>query len=320
MTYNMDSSAEGRTVPSVVPDGLSVKAGEIPRTVTAVLDWETVVGRPILLAACARSSGGSIFRAVLKVLDERFSIEDFRSGAPYTSAVKYRHDGSDADAEVALFCNGSSQDAIIKRTKAGAYLTSVSGSDYDAKADLLAVVGSDLWRVTGSYKLEKLIIGNDSGVDANWGPTEIPVGTPDYPVHTVLSLGGSPWPLKGDGLYRYNPAPSAAEFQNVTPWVNAHPDNGKGGVVDGRGRLYYPTVDGHVLVVSFGRQSQQAPLRFNTFDRNTPWGRATAMTAGPEHVYLALEPGSTRTQQLGLTVKTYDDSAGAYTDHTSLVT
>ncbi len=321
-TYNFDFQADGRAVPSVVPAGLSITAGDIPRRVTAVLDWETPTGRPILLAACAKSSGGSIFRAVLKIQDETFSVEDFRSGQPYTSAVKYRHDGSDADAEVALFCNGSSEDAIIVRKKNGGYVTTdpSSATDYDAKADVLAVVGTDLWRVIDVYKLEKLTINTNPGVEANWFGTRTPVGTPDYPVHTVLSLGGSPWCLKGDGLYRYNPAPSAPFFEPVTPWVNAHPDNGKGGVVDGRGRIYYPTVDGHVLVVSPGRQGQQAPLQFNTFDRNTPWGKATAMTAGPEQVFLVLEPGSTKTQQLGLTVKTFDGGTSAFTDHTSVVT
>ncbi|KKL87925.1 hypothetical protein LCGC14_1929870, partial [marine sediment metagenome] len=47
-TYNFDAQVDGRFVPSIVPAGLSVTAGDIPRRITAVLDWETPTGRPLL--------------------------------------------------------------------------------------------------------------------------------------------------------------------------------------------------------------------------------------------------------------------------------
>jgi len=314
-TMNWCCGPYGTAAPAPVPTGLSVTAGDIPREITSVIDWESTMTRPFLLIVGAKVSGGTVYRAVAKIQDGAFSIENFQSGSPYTSGILYRHDGSDADEEAAFFCNGNAQDEIERRKKNGAYTS--DGID-DAKADILAIVGGDLWRAKG-YKLSQLTINTSPGTDANWG-TEIPVGRPTWPVNMILDLGGSPLVLKGDGVFRYNPAPSAAVFDPLTPFIDPHKDNGKGGGMDGRGRIYYPTADGHILVLSFGAQSQQGPLRKHTFNRDTPWGTISTIAAGPDHIYGAIDPGSVRNQQLGLTVKTYDDSASAYTDHTTVVT
>lgn len=315
-SMNWQCGPHGTAAPAPVPTGLGITAGDIPREITSVIEWESATTRPFMLMTGAKVSGGVVFRAVGKVQDGSFTIEDFQAGDPYTDAVLYRHDGSDIDAEAAFFCNGYTKDEIERRLKSGGYTS--DGID-DAKADLLAIVGSSLWRVLDGYKLQELTLDTSPGTDSNWG-TITPVGRPTWPINMVLDFFGSPLVFKGDGVFTYSDAPSDPHFKPRTPWIDPHKDNGKGGGMDGRGRAYYPTVDGHILVISLGRQSQQGPLRLHSFNRDTPWGPISSITAGPDHVYAAIDPGAIRTQQEGLAVKSYDNSAGAYTDHTSNVT
>ena len=308
-SINMDSRALGRTVPSVAPTGLGVTAGDIPREITAVVEWETPTGRPILLLAGGRISGGSVFRAVGKVEDEAFTIEDFQSGVPYVTGVLFRDAGA---TEMAYFANGDGENGMRTRTKAGGY------ADGTAEADVLSVVGSDIWRALG-YRISNIVRDTDPAASVSWN-FGIPTGRPTYPINTIMELGGSPMPMKGDGVFKYNPARSDATFGNLTAFVSPHKDNGKSSFMDGRGRIYYLTVDGDIIVMSFGSQSQQRPTRMMAIDRDTPFGRIGAMAADANHVYAAIDPGGVRTQQLGLTVKTFDSSKSSFTDHTSAVT
>lgn len=307
--FNWDCRALGRAVPAIHPTGI----GTQPSTakIAAAFEWRNTSNNPIILYATGIADGTS---RVAKIEDGAISTDnDQASGKQYTHGVLYRHNGSDADVEAAFFCQGAAGLAIIRRDKDGTYDTSG-----DAKADRLAVIGSDLWRVTGGYKLEKLTVDTSPITDSNWSGTQIPVGLPSFDINEVVDFGGSPFPLKGDGVFKYNAAPSSAVFENLTPFISPHPDNGKGGIVDGRGRIYYPTEDNGILVLTFGSQSQQRPTRFNTIDRDTPWGRITALAADAEYVYAATEPGSVRTQQLGLTVK--KDLNGSFTDYTTETT
>jgi hypothetical protein len=287
----------------------------IARGIGAAFEWEDSSNRPIILVAGAALVSGAIQRTVAKIQDGGFLIEDNQSGAAYTGGVLYRHDGSDADAAMAYFCNGDDQDFLRQRNKSGTY----SSTGHDIKADGLAVIGSDLWLWQG-YKIMKCTFNADPGLNASY-PTPIPVGRPSWPINEVHDLGGSPLTFKGDGVWRFNPNPSVAEFENMTPFVPAHKDNGKGGGVDGRGRVYYPTVDGQVLVLSFGFQTQQRPLLHRSVDRDSPFGAISAIAAGSEHIYAAIEPGSVRTQKgLDLKVKVYDASLSQYIDWTADVT
>lgn len=312
MTMNMDNRAEGRAVPAVVPTGLGIGATDIPRDIGAVFEWEKSDGTPIILVAGA-AIDTTIKRSVGRVEGGTFYVEDIQTGEGYTGGFLYRHDGDDPDTPAAFFCNGDDQDIIRRRNIDGTYST-----PDDAKADLLAVVGSHAWRTLG-YKIAKVRINTEVGTAAN-SPTQIPAGRSFYDINTVLELGGSPLLLKGDGVFRYNPAPSAATFQNMTSFVPAHKDNGKGGFTDGRGRVYFFTVDGDVLVISFGTQSQQRPTRFTRFNRDTPFGRIGEMVADANQVYATVDPGSRRTQQLGLTVKTFNAADSVYNDHTTALT
>ena len=313
MTMNMDNRAEGRAVPAVVPKGMGLRRSDIPREVGAAFEWETSAGVPFILIAGADVTAGSVKRAVSKLQDGEFTLEDSQSGAAYTGGFLYRHDGADADVAAAFFCNGDDQSAIRRRKIDASY-----ADPDDAKADLLAVVGSHAWRTEG-YKISKLTINTSPGTVANY-LVAIPAGRATYEINTVLELGGSPLLLKGDGVFKYNPAPSASTFQNMTSFVPADKDNGKGGFTDGRGRVYYFTVDGDVLVISFGTQSQQRPTRFTKFNRDTPFGRIGTMIADANHVYAAIEPGSVRTQELGIKMLLFDASEGTFSDVTAGVT
>lgn len=314
LTFNMDHR-DGVSAPSPVPTSISVTAGDIPRGVTAAFEWETETNRPFILTAGGRIEGTTVQHAVGKIQDGTFSIEDSRTGNPYTGAVLYRHDGTDVDAEMAFFCNGDDQDAVRPRNKAGGYPAPATG---DAKADLLEVVGSYLWR-TANAVARLLTRDTDPTTDANF-PTPVRAGKPSFTINRIVELGGSPVLLKGDGAFIYNAASSQTTYENRTPYIRPHKDNGKAGTVDGRGRVYFPTVDGDLIVLSPGRQSQQRPGRDRNVDRDTPLGTITAMAVDANHVYLALAPGEVRNQQLGLTVLAFDSSDNAYTNHTSAVT
>jgi hypothetical protein len=307
--FGFDMTAPGRATAGLKVTALGAAVVAEPQT---VIEWETAAGNPLILIPTGKPSGAARF--VVELADNASTLTDSRSGQPYTSAVLYRHDGSSADAEVAFFCNGDASSAIRRREKDATYGDGVG----TAKADLLAVVGSDLWRVLNKYQLNKLVINTDPTDADNWSPTSTPAGHPAYPIRKVLELGGAPWPISGLGVFKYNPAPSVATFENQTPFVPAHKDNGKGAFTDGRGRIFYPTVTGRILVISFGSQSQQGPLRFNWIDRDTPWGLIGAMAADEEYIYAAIEPGALRTQQLGLSIHVFD--GGAFTDETGDLT
>jgi hypothetical protein len=309
MTVNMDNRAPGRAVPSVVPRGMGLKRSDIAREVGAAFEWETSAGVPFILIAGAGIVDGAVKRTVSKLQDGELTLEDSQSGTGYTGGFLYRYSGGQPDDAAAFFCNGDDQNVIRRRNIVAGY------DEDDGKAGLLAVVGSHGWRSEG-YKVAKLTINTDPATDANWG-TAIPAGSPTYPVNTILELGGSPLLEKGDGVFKYNPAPGQATFQNMTRFVPAHKDNGKGGFIDGRGRAYYFTVDGDVLVLSFGSQSQQRPTRETKFSRDTPFGRIGTMTADANYVYAAIDPGSVRVQGLGLKVLLYDASADTYSDVTA---
>ena len=298
---------QGRAVPIAGPSNLSIASTVSPLAVR-MFEWPSgtnTSASPVLLIA----SGFGTAKIVYEIADGALITGDNETGAIYTGAALYR----DGDTEVALFCNGDGADVIRRRAKNGTYSDSTS-----AKADQLYRISQDLWRVMADYKLEKLTIGTDPGVSGNWPGIQTPVGIPSYPINTVVEMGGSPMPFTGLGVFRYNAAPSVAVFENLTPFVPAHVDNGKGGFADGRGRVYYPTVTGRVLVLTFGSQSQQAPLRFNWIDRDTPWGPIDQMTADEEFVYASILPGSIRTQQLGLVIKS--DNGGVFSTHTTNLT
>ena len=248
--------------------------------VTDAFEWTDTSDNPLILFGTGIVGGGPA--GVLKVQDGAVSQDTTFAAATVTSCVLYRHDGSDANVEAAYFALGVGK-LLRRRIKAGTY------SSGTADADKLAVVGSDLWRSKGAL-VSKCDRDTDPLVSTNWSGTDsdIPVGNPTYPVNRILDFGGSPVILKGDGVFEYNP--STGEFRNRTPHITPHVDNGKGGTADGRGRIYYPTVAGDVLVLSFGSQSQQRPTRMTRIDRNTPFGHITCLTADSEKVFICAVP------------------------------
>ncbi len=314
-SYNTDCRSGSQAVPSTIPGALGLDEGSIARPIKDAFEWETndSVPIPLILMAGATVSAGSVQRSVGKIRDGSFAAEDTRSGEGHTAGILYRHDGSDPDTEMAFFVNGDGQDVMLSRTKAGVY--AATGT---SKADLLSVVGSHLWRTEG-YVIRKLTVDTDPMADASF-PTPVKVGRPTFEINTVLELGGAPIPAKGDGVFKFNPAPSANTFENITPFIAPDKDNGKGSFIDGRGRVWFLTVDGDVLVISFGTQSQQRPARFYHIDRDTPFGRIDQMAADANQVYAALEPGGTRTQELGLTLLLFDASANTFSNPTVAVT
>ena len=320
---NMNCEQAGVAYPENLPFktdawvlGNSAKAGNNP--ITVAFEWVDASGYPMLLwatgdgAADAKLLTYSAVPAGLNV--------DSQAIDPYTGGVLFRHDGTNADTPMAYFCNGSANDGLAQRNVAGTVALHTGGTE--AKADSLWVIGSDLWLVAG-YKIRKWN-GGDPGLDASYD-TAIEVGIPTYGINKVFSLGGSPVVLKGDGVFEYNAAPTTAEFRAITPWINPHPDNGKNAFADGRGRIYYDTVDGELYVIQYGNMSQQGPARVTTFDRDTPRGRLTAITADGANIYAATEPGQMRLGGYVLRtdpwdVKVKSNNGGVWTSHTTNVT
>ena len=308
--YNWDFTPVGTSAP--VPSPLRktiISAASWPQApITAAFEWRDTNNLPRVHWATGRGSTSA--QAIRLTPDNTIGITD--TGVdPFTKAVLYRNDGSDADAEVAWYCNGSGNDNLFEQLKDNTF----RNASHDIKFDGLAVVGSDLWGWQG-YKVRKLTTDSDPGLAASWG-VAIPVGLPSYDVNNIIVLGDSPIVIKGDGAFVFNKR--TGDFAPLTPAVTPHPSNGLASFTDGRGRIYYDTVQGDLLVITFGFQSQQGPARTATINRDTPWGRITAMTADMEHIYAAIEPGATRTQSIS-GFKVVLEDGGVFTDETDAAT
>ena len=307
--HNWDCSPVGTSTPSASPAKVIMSTvGLWPQNpIASAFEWRNANNQPELhwfygdgAAAARHALYNTSFALETTVVD------------PWLKAVLYRNDGSDADAEVAWMCNGAANDNIHELLKDG---TGPRNTSHDVKYDGLAVVGGDLWGWAGN-KIRKLDLDADPGLTASWA-TATAVGIPSYDINEVVDLGNSAVVLSGSGVFLWDP--QIVEWRNLTPAITPHPDNGKGGFTDGRGRVYYPTVQGDLLVLTFGFQSQQAPVRSHTINRDTPWGRMSALTADMEHVYAAIEGGATRTQGIS-GFKVLSDNGGVFTDHTTNLT
>ena len=306
----------GRAVPAAAYARVLARPTLSP--VAVFFEWENSDGDPILIWTGGDELGNAtIFEWINAAITTE--IQDIPA---YTGGVLYRFDqdaSEDADEEMAFFCNGSDKNNIVRRKKNGTVDTGAT-TPHTAKADDLAVVGADLYRVFDRYKLGKLTNRTDPGISGNW-PTpaaSVPAGRPTYSINNVLPLGASPIAFKGDGVFKYNPAPTSPVFDT---WlvVGPDPDHGVAGFADGRGRLFFDSEDGHLIVITFGFQQSHTPGKHAFIDRNTPYGRLSASAVDLDFVYLSLEPGFLKTQTgVGLAVKS--DDGGVFTTHTANVT
>ena len=304
--YGMDNRKPGRAYPALVGVFESqLQFGPI----AAAFEWQDSSGNPLIVYLAGNGTGS----ASHSFFQDNASNTTNIAFNPFTSGVLYRYDQDatlDVDEEMAFYCNGKDNDFLFRRKLDGTTDQGATTS-HTVKADIVAVVGSDFWIAQG-YKVSKCTTDADPGLDASY-VTKIPVGLPTYEVNAIVPLGGSPIILKGEGVLIYNPALSTPDFHNILP-VSPHPDNGKGGFTDGRGRVYYPTADGHIIVITFGSQSSQTPTKLTRIDRNTPWGVITAMTADLDHIYAAVEPGQQRANK-GLGMVVQSDDGGVFTVH-----
>lgn len=300
--FNFNSLTPGRIAPSLAPTLVSLLTNA---PVEFAFEWETTAGVPLILYGSGASADA--YR-ILKIQDNAITQDVLGAAGTGRAAdgVLYR----DGDTEAAFIAGqtASATRFMVKRIQDGTY------SLGDATADRLGVVGAELWRAIDGYKLEQLTADTSPITEANWSGVRIPVGNPSYPINKILDFGGSPLVFKGDGVFRF----IAPNFVNLTPHIEPHPDNGKGGTADGRGRYYYPTASGDLLVITFGSQRQEWPTRMTWVDRDTPWGPITAMAADSEYIYAATQPGAKRHNQQGLRV--FKELATVFTDYTTQVT
>lgn len=189
---------------------------------------------------------------------------------------------------------------------------------------LVVKAGADLYAVTdagvailGEYRISKCPAGNDPTLAASWG-NGLEVGTPEWGITGIASIGDSVVVGKPDGLYYYND--QTKRFENVLPHlVDApHAVNGKGlkSVVNG---VLYPTHDGKLYFFDGVACQEVTPEKsYDFIPRDVANSRITAIADNGETVAVVRECWGNSTQGLGLKVITY--IAGTVADVTSAVT
>lgn len=319
--YNFDCREEGRAVPALAPIKIagSFSNTNFKRMATA-FEWEDATTlRPFVLVSTGVTGASNAGSYTLLLRDGSLTVEgsDTSSSGAITSSVLFRHDGATADNEMAYFARvtlAGTTATLWQRNKAAIY----SDTDHTISPYGIFVVSSDLWIVSANgYEVQKWTLDTDPGLSGSYG-TPIPVGRPTYSVNHIANLGGSPLCIKGDGIFKYDPSTSVAQFISVLNFSSPHKDNGLATTIDGRGRVYVPSVEGHLIVITAGFQSSQTPAKDRWIDRDTPYGRITALTTDLDYVYAAVEPGLRYTEQLGL--KVIADDGGVRTDETTDVT
>ena len=312
-SINWDCLKQGRATPALSTQSLTLASVE--RLTCAFRATDESTGRPTVLVGTA---DGTAIAIIYRLRDGTYELDgsDSSTSAGILSGVLFRHDGSNADTSMNYFTRDSTA-VVLQRNAAG----TIADTAHTANLQSIWVVGGDLWGVDATgYQVSKLTLDADPGLTTSYG-TPIPVGLPEYKIQAILPLGGSPVCCKGDGLFIYNAA--TGEWENLLKTLTPHKDNGIGSMTDGRGRIYYPTAEGHIVVYSFGFQSQQQPARLTDIDRDTPHGRISFMTADMDQVYGFIDPGQSAVFGLdaaALGIKVIADDGGSRTDETSDVT
>jgi len=311
----------GRAVPAAAYTRVVAATAFSP--VACLFEWELTTGEPILIWTGGNGTSGNANIYEWENAALTVAVHPVGTGkAAFTSGILYRHDQDatvDLNEEMAFFCNGYGNDILVRRKKDGTIDTGAT-TTHTAKADLLAPIGSDLYRVVGSYKAEKLTPDTDPGIETNWPSlaASVPAGRPTYPINTIVSLAASPVIQKGDGVFFYNRAPSSPVFDPRLA-INPDPAHGIAGIVDGRSRVYYPTADGHLVVITFGFQQTETPGKGASVSRMSFRSPISAMAFDLDYVYAFTEPGAQRTQELsGFKVLTQDGAA--FNDETANIT
>jgi len=136
---------------------------------------------------------------------------------------------------------------VWKRTNVASPAAAWTQATNATYAIALGVVGSALWRAESTNKLSYAT--TTPLTLTNWlpaSPNQYTCGDTTYPVHTIIEFGGTPWALKGDGVYQAN---SRSLFYNQAPQVGRwpHADNGKGAFV-AQGCLWVPSAAGLIRI------------------------------------------------------------------------
>lgn len=184
-----------------------------------------------------------------------------------------------------------------------------------AGADLYAVTDAGV-AILGEYRISKCPAGNDPTLAASWG-NGLEVGTPEWAITGIASIGDSIVVGKPDGLYAYND--QTKRFENVLPFlVDApHAVNGKGMRAVPNGVLY-PMHDGGLFFFDGVGVKDVSPDRGKVLPRDAGLARISALAPIGNEIYAIRESWQSTTQGLGLTVITR--IAGTYTDVTADVT
>ncbi len=167
------------------------------------------------------------------------------------------------------------------------------------KADAFAVIGSQLVRVSGETGAPRLSMSTDGGSVSTWTAGE-PVGDGAFGVNALLSLGGTAYLVKADGLYSLRPGTGTgaeADYSWSLAVRRSSPHSGRGGAA-WRGALWLPLPQG-LYRFRPGDLTSAGPERL--LENDSPIrGRVTACAGDAHYLYAALRDETGHTTLLAL--------------------
>ena len=185
----------------------------------------------------------------------------------------------------------------------GARLHSIAARQ-PRKADRFLVVGHELLRASSETRSPRISRSTDGGPVATWTPGQ-PVGDGAQPVTDLHALGGAPYAVKSDGLFRA-PRSGAAEPVRPRPHPSGSPDlDDGGGGAEWRGALWLPFRSG-LYRFTPGAFEPVGPETLP--DNDSPArGRITACAGDAHYLYAAL-----RSEQGVTYLMCHDPERGAW--------
>lgn len=167
------------------------------------------------------------------------------------------------------------------------------------KAEAFLVIGSQLARVSSEAGGPELSISVDGGAASTW-TDGTPVGDGAFGVTSLLSLGGTAYLVKADGLYALRPGTetgAVAEHVWSQPVRGISPPRGHGAAV-WRGYLWLPLPQG-LYRFRPGELTPAGPERLRQNDSPIR-GRVTACVGDAHYLYAALRDVAGHTTLLAL--------------------
>lgn len=175
------------------------------------------------------------------------------------------------------------------------------------------VAGSLFWATLNDYQIRNWTLANNPLSAAASGT--FTVGSNATKIKSIGAIGSAVIVGKEDGLWVWHEADSKFANDFAFPY---HPDNclfmrpdNQGGILTARWDGALVHIDKYLNPTIFDpRKGKQA-------GRDTPRGKIVDACAYEDHFYVLVDGAARLTQQCGIKVVFYDDSAGTYSDYST---